>query len=167
MNSNLIFDFSVDKASNTIKITREFAANRSLVWSAWTEAEILDQWWAPKPWKSKTKHMDFSEGGTRLYAMCGPEGEEHWGVTQFLSIKPKDLFTGTDAFADEKGTVNEAFPTSSFEIVFKEHGAHTVVENTTMYPSLAQLEANIQMGFQEGMTMALENLDAYLSQHAH
>ena len=164
MNSNLTFDFSVDTTNNQIKITREFAAEQSLVWSAWTEAEILDQWWAPKPWVSKTKHMDFTEGGTRLYAMCGPEGDEHWGITQFLKISPKDSFTGTDAFSDQDGVVNPEFPQSSFEVVFKAHGEHTLVENTTTYQNLAQLEATIQMGFKEGMTMALENLDAYFLQ---
>ena len=66
---NLLFDFTVDKSTNTIHITREFAADIDLVWDAFTTAEILDQWVAPKPWKSKTKVMDFKVGGRRFYAM--------------------------------------------------------------------------------------------------
>lgn len=71
---------------NILKVERTFNAPIELVWRAWTEAELLDQWWAPKPWKSETSHMDFSEGGYRLYAMVGPEGEKHLGRTDYRSI---------------------------------------------------------------------------------
>ena len=66
MKTNLIFDFVVDKDNKTVTIEREFLANRDLVWSAWTEPEILDQWWAPKPYVSKTKAMEFKVGGRRF-----------------------------------------------------------------------------------------------------
>ena len=58
MNSNLLFDLTVNKENNTVDIKREFDANLELVWEAWTNPEILDQWWAPKPWMSKTKYMN-------------------------------------------------------------------------------------------------------------
>ncbi len=51
-----------DMANKKIKVTRSFDATPEQVWSAWTDEEILDQWWAPKPWKAKTKSMDFHEG---------------------------------------------------------------------------------------------------------
>ena len=75
MNNHLLFDFTVDKATKTVFITREFAAELSLVWDAFTRLEILDQWWAPKPLQSKTKIMDFKVGGRRFYAMVWPEGQ--------------------------------------------------------------------------------------------
>ena len=74
MNSNLLFDFTVDKSTNTVFVDREFDAELSLVWDAFTKQEILDQWWAPKPLISKTKYMDFRVGGRRFYAMVSPEG---------------------------------------------------------------------------------------------
>ena len=43
MNSDLLFDFNVDKAAKTVYITREFNATQSLVWDAFTKAELLDQ----------------------------------------------------------------------------------------------------------------------------
>jgi len=76
MNNNLQLDFTVDKAAKTIYVTREFDADLSLVWDAFTKAEILDQWVAPKPFVAKTKFMDFKVGGQRLYAMVSPEGHE-------------------------------------------------------------------------------------------
>ena len=73
MTNNLRFEFTVDKAAKTVYITREFDADQSLVWDAFTKAEILDQWVAPKPLSSKTKHMNFEVGGRRFYAMVSPE----------------------------------------------------------------------------------------------
>ena len=58
MSKNLAFDFSVNKENKTITVKREFAASLPLVWDAYTKSEILDQWWAPKPWKAKTKTMN-------------------------------------------------------------------------------------------------------------
>jgi uncharacterized protein YndB with AHSA1/START domain len=66
MNSSLLFNFKVDKSTSTVFIDKEFDAELSLVWDAFTKQEILDQWWAPKPLISKTKYMDFSVGGRRF-----------------------------------------------------------------------------------------------------
>ena len=77
MSISLAFDFVVNKENNTITVKREFAADRSLVWDAYTKPEILDQWWAPRPWKARTKTMDFRNGGHWHYAMVGREGEEN------------------------------------------------------------------------------------------
>ena len=54
MKNDLLFDFIVIKATKEVLITREFNAQLSLVWDAFTKQEILDQWWAPKPWASKS-----------------------------------------------------------------------------------------------------------------
>src|SRR6267154_1977000 len=98
---NLLFDFTVDKATKTVFVNREFAAELSLVWDAFTKPEILDQWWAPKPYASKTKYMDFKVGGRRFYAMVSPEGQEHWSIQDFTSITPTTNFKFIDAFTNK------------------------------------------------------------------
>lgn len=162
MSKNLAFDFSVDKESKTIKIKREFAADRALVWDAYTKSEILDQWWAPKPWKARTKSMDFREGGKWLYAMVGPEGEEHWALAQFSRIKPQQEYTGVDAFTDAEGNINESMPQSKWDVSFSDKDEDTLVEFKISYDDLAQLEATIEMGFKDGMRIAMEGLDELL-----
>src|SRR6185312_13805886 len=72
MKNSLLFDFTVDKATNMVYVKREFAADRELVWDAFTKQEILDQWWAPKPWASRTKHMNFENGGRRFMPCAAP-----------------------------------------------------------------------------------------------
>src|SRR5438105_15908532 len=98
--NNLLFDFTVDKTAKTVFVTREFAAELELVWDALTKQEILDQWWAPKPYESRTKFMDFKVGGKRFYAMVSPEGQEHYSIQKYTSNTPKTNFKYLNAFAD-------------------------------------------------------------------
>lgn len=162
MSKKLLMDFSVNKENNTITVKREFAADVTLVWDAYTKSEILDQWWAPKPWKARTKTMDFREGGYWHYAMVGPAGEEHWAMASYIKIVPQKSFTGLDAFADADANINEAMPKSKWELTFTGKKDITLVESLISYDDLAQLEATIEMGFKEGLTMAMEGLDELL-----
>ena len=98
-----------DPAKNKLVVTRDFDAPVAQVWKAWTDSKILDQWWAPKPWKAETKSMDFRDGGNWIYAMKGPEGEAQWCRADFEKIVPQKSYTGTDAFCDEKGNINKQF----------------------------------------------------------
>ncbi|WP_229321265.1 SRPBCC family protein [Larkinella knui] len=154
-----MFKFSVDKKTHTITIEREFAAECSLVWEAWTRAEILDRWWAPKPWKSETKRMKFEVGGFRHYAMCGPNGEKHWGLTDYKSITYHRDFTGIDYFSDEEANKNESLPVAGFQVRFLAATNLTQVTYTARYSDLVQLENVVKMGAIEGMKSALNELD--------
>lgn len=163
MKNTLLMDFTVDKSTKSITVKREFAAERPLVWDAFTKSEILDQWWAPKPWKARTKSMDFREGGHWLYAMIGPEGEEHWSFTNYEKIETQQYFSGTDGFSDADGKVNPNMPQSTWENIFQDSGEVTLVTIQISYADLAQLETTIRMGFKEGLTMAMEGLDEVLA----
>ena len=162
---NLLFDFTVDKATKTAVITREFNAELSLVWDAFTKAELLDQWVAPKPWSSKTKHMDFKVGGQRFYAMVSPEGQERWSVQEYRSITPKTNFKMFNTFADQDG--NPELPGSEWDYNFSEQEGITKVIITIYNESLERLERMIAMGFQEGFKMSIDNLDKLLNSLSH
>ena len=160
MKKNLLFDFTVDKATKTVLINREFDADLSLVWDAFTKQEILDQWVAPKPWVSKTKFMDFKVGGRRFYAMVSPEGQERWLIQKFTSISPKTNFKMSNAFADKDE--NPELPGSDWDYNFSEQNGTTRVSITIYNESIARLEKMIEMGFQGGFTMGLQQLDELL-----
>jgi len=161
MNNNLLFDFTVDKMTKTVFITREFDAGLPLVWDAFTKPEILDQWVAPKPWLSRTKHMDFKVGGRRFYAMVSPEGQERWAIQQYTSITPKTNFKMYNAFADKDE--NPELPGSEWEYSFSEHKGITKVTITIKNESLERMERMIQMGFEEGFKMSIDNLERLLT----
>lgn len=167
---NLLFDFTVDKAAKTVFITREFDADLSLVWDAFTKAEILDQWVAPKPWMSKTKFMDFKVGGRRFYAMVSPEGQERWAIQKYTSISPQTNFKMFNAFADKDE--NPELPGSDWDYTFSEQNARpgepvgrgkTTVRITIYNESLARMEKMIEMGFKEGFTVSMTNLENLLT----
>jgi uncharacterized protein YndB with AHSA1/START domain len=161
MNNNLQFDFTVDKAAKTIYVTREFDADLSLVWDAFTKAEILDQWVAPKPFVAKTKFMDFKVRGQRLYAMVSPEGHEGWVIQKYTSISPKSNFKMFNAFADQDG--NAQLPGSEWDYTFSEHGGKTTVRITIYNESAERLQKMIEMGFMEGYKASLNNLENVLA----
>ncbi|MBX2921400.1 MAG: SRPBCC domain-containing protein [Chitinophagaceae bacterium] len=162
MNSNLLFDFTTDKENKTIQVKREFDAHPELVWQAWTTAELLDQWWGPQPWRAETKTMDFREGGYWLYAMVGPEGEKHWAKASYISIVKEKSFTAKDGFCDENGTINTSFPQNFWENQFSAKEERTLVTVTLTFDHLKDLEQTIAMGFKEGFTIGLNQLDELL-----
>lgn len=163
MNKAILFNFEVDKPNNQILVDRSFNAPLDLVWSAWTEAEILDQWWAPKPWKAESLHMDFREGGYWLYAMVGPEGERHYSRADYMAIVPHRAFTAVDGFCDKDGNPNNDLPSNTWENTFEDRGDATLVHIRLTFDSLEDLEKIIEMGFREGFTAGLENLDQYIA----
>lgn len=162
MKSNLQFDFLVDKEKNTLTIKREFAANRQLVWDAYTQKELLEQWFAPRPLTTKTKSMDFREGGSWIYAMVEPNGTEYWGRMDYIKIQPIDYYTGLDAFCDENGDFNTELPRANWNVSFQDFGQNAIVHTIVTYQSLSDLETVIQMGMKEGLTSTLERLDDLL-----
>lgn len=163
MSIDLTMDFSVNKENKTITVKKAFDAELPLVWQAYTDSEILDKWWAPKPWKARTKTMDFRTGGHWLYAMVGPAGEEHWAIANYISVENQKGFTAEDAFSDSEGNINKDMPQSTWDTDFKGVDDHTVVTFHIIYPDLAALEATIAMGFKEGLTMAAQGLDEYFA----
>jgi uncharacterized protein YndB with AHSA1/START domain len=154
-------DFIIDKQTKTVSIVKEFAAELSLVWDAYTQAELLDQWWAPKPFASRTKAMDFKVGGRRFYAMVSPEGAERWSVQKYNSITPKSNFKFFNAFADENE--NPELPGSDWDLNFSEQDGKTKVSVSIYNESLERLERMVAMGFKEGTEMQLQNLEDLLA----
>jgi len=155
--------FTVNKETNTVNVQRKFSADRPLVWDAYTKANILDQWWAPKPWGSKTKSMEFKEGGKRLYAMCSPEGEEYWSFAEYTSITPKSNFQFKDGFCDKEGNVNDELPRSEWSINFEDLDEGTLVKVKIKHEKLSDLETIIEMGFKDGFMATLEQLEELFS----
>lgn len=162
MKSSKSVDFSIDKKNNKVTVTKEFDAPITKVWSAWTESNLLDKWWAPKPWKAKTKTMDFSIGGFWLYAMLGPKGEEVWGREDFKSIVPLKSIVAQDAFTDSEGNIDEDLPRTDWKMDFRTSGNSTIVDIELTYEKSSDLDKVIKMGFKEGFIQGLENLDELL-----
>lgn len=160
---NLLFDFTVDRATTTIHITREFAADIDLVWDAFTKAEILDQWVGPKPYRVQTKELDFRVGGRWLYTMVSPDTvPTRWSLAEYIQIQPKTGFTTKNSFSDENG--NHAETGFSFSITtnsFEAGDGITTVKIAKKMANLSELEKFVAVGYKEGTEMGYRNLDEY------
>jgi len=141
--SSLKFDFTVDKSKKMVYITREFDAGLDLVWGAFTQAELLDQWVAPVPFTARTKYMNFEEGGRRFYAMVSPDGQEGWIIQEYKSITPKTNFKLFNVFADKDE--NPAPAGSDWDFTFSETNGITTVQITGYKASLSNLDNLLNM----------------------
>ena len=156
MNNSSLFDFTVDKNTKTVLIKMEFEADPTLVWDAFTIPEILDQWYAPKPFISKTKVMDFKVGGRRFYAMVGPDGQERWAIQTYTSITPKTNFKMFNVFSDQDE--NPQLPGSNWDLTFAANGEEQTKVTISIYnESLERMEGLLD-GFKLGMAATHENL---------
>ena len=167
MTKGSIFNFIVQEEARSITVERSFNAPLDPVWAAWTDADILCQWWAPRPYKCVIKSLDLREGGRWLYCMEGPQGDRHWCYFDYETIRPKSLFSGNDSFCDEHGAANDTKPKVSWEAHFSESNGSTLVRILLHFGSPEELEQIIRMGFKEGFTTGLQQLDELLAQRTN
>jgi uncharacterized protein YndB with AHSA1/START domain len=86
-------------------ITRIFDAPGELLWKAWTEPESVKRWWGPKNFTSPFAKIDLRVGGTYLYCMRSPEGQDFWSTGVYREIIEPKLIVCTDSFSDEEGNL--------------------------------------------------------------
>jgi uncharacterized protein YndB with AHSA1/START domain len=151
-----------DLPNKTLHVVREFKGTIERVWAAWTQAELLDKWWAPRPWKAVTQSMDFKQGGVWLYYMLGPEGERHYCRVDIAAVEAGKSFSAKSNFCDENGNITDGMPTMYWHNVFSSTNTGSKVDVTLTFDDQASLEQILQMGFEGGFKMGLSNLDELL-----
>jgi uncharacterized protein YndB with AHSA1/START domain len=154
-----------DLKEKSILVSKTFNAPLEKVWRAYTESELLEQWWAPQPWKAETKTMNFSVGGYWLYAMVSPENEKHWGRMDYTAITPQISIEIKDSFCDEEGNINSSLPVSAGTIAFAKTSSGTLVEFKMFYSNEKEVQTMIEMGFEQGITACLEQLESLFQEN--
>ena len=154
--------FNTDSHHATIFVMKIFDAKGEEVWNYFTNSELLDSWWAPKPWKCETQKMNFENGGTWNYAMVSPENEKHFAGIDYEEINPNRSIAWSDYFCDEKGIKNVEFPTTNWLIGFT--GVEEGVKLTVNLHFASEKERNaiLEMGFEEGFKAILNQLEEIL-----
>lgn len=162
MESNIIFNKDFDaKSTYVMKI---YDADVSKVWDSFTQPELLDQWWGPKPWRCETLQQDFKENGVWLYAMVGPNGEKAYSRSKYGEIMEHRSIDWMSAFCDENGNINEDAPQSKWLIGFTGVEEGTKVTINIHYQSQEIMRKMFDMGFEGGFTMGLAQLEDVLKQ---
>jgi uncharacterized protein YndB with AHSA1/START domain len=161
MTNNFVFEANL--AAKTIHVVREFNAPIEKVWKAWTDPDLLENWWGPKPWVAKTKSMDFTVGGTWLYAMEGPEGQQHWSCVKFTGIEKGSRFLADSVFCDQDGNTVPGTPSGHWDNKFIAAGDRTKVVVHLTFDDEADFKMLVEMGFKGGFTIGLNQLDELLA----
>ncbi|MBI0583263.1 MAG: SRPBCC domain-containing protein [Methanomassiliicoccus sp.] len=86
-------------------VSRTFDAPRERVWRAWTEPELIKQWWGPKGFTAPVIELDLRNGGKYLFNMRSPEGQDFWSAGVFKEVVKEERITVIDSFADQEGNI--------------------------------------------------------------
>lgn len=154
--------FTKDISGRKLLVVRQFDAPVEKIWRAFTQQEILDKWWAPRPWKTETKSLDFKPGGLWLYSMVGPNGDRHYCRVEFKAVETNKSFTATSSFCDENGVTNPALPIMHWHTMFAATATGSKIDVTLGFDKETDLKTIVEMGFEGGFSMALGNLDELL-----
>lgn len=157
MNSQITFVSDPEEAS--IFVMKIFPYRVPEIWKYFSEALLLEQWWAPKPWKAETLTFDFREYGQWWYAMVGPDETRHFARNDFKEIISHRSISYLDYFTDEKGEVLQDFPAAQWLIGFTGVEEGTKVTVNIHLPSQEAVHQMLEMGFEEGFKQGLNQLE--------
>ena len=156
-----------ETSEEVLVIERIFDAPRELVWKAWTEPERVMRWWGPKGFTSPVCKIDFRVGGTYLFCMRSPEGQDYWSTGVYREIVPLERIVASDSFADEKGNVvspsdygmSPDFPSEALiTVTFEELGGKTKLTLQQSIPVALAEEAGAREGWNGSLDKLAESL---------
>ncbi|MEH3111267.1 MAG: SRPBCC family protein [Agrobacterium cavarae] len=148
---------SSETARHELVLMREIDAPREKIFRAWTDPELLKQWFCPKPWGVSHAELDVRTGGSSVIVMTGPNGEvvDNRGV--YLEVVPNEKIVFTDAFKTAWVPSEKPFMTG---IVLLE----PLGDGKTKYTAIARhwteedKKTHEAMGFHEGWGAATDQL---------
>ncbi|MGC3992693.1 MAG: SRPBCC domain-containing protein [Propionicimonas sp.] len=159
-----VIDVSTNPDDRSIVITAEFAAPLARVWQLYADPRQLERVWGPPTHPATVVEHALTPGGRVLYYMTGPEGEKYYGGWRVLAVDEPNGFTFEDFFADEEFRVRSDLPVSTNTYAFEAAGAGTRATFSSTYETAEALAQVLEMGMEEGATLAINQIDALLAE---
>jgi uncharacterized protein YndB with AHSA1/START domain len=129
------------------------------VWRCWTEPELLEQWFCPKPWRATEVKMDLRPGGEMTSVFRGPNGESFPNAGVFLEIVPMRRIVSTDAFRAGWIPSDSAYMVAETQFAEAGQGRTHFIWKALHWTEEA-MKGHEAMGFHEGWGMAANQLEA-------
>ena len=149
----------------TLTITAEFEATPERVWQLWSDPRQLERWWGPPMYPATMDSHDLRPGGRVSYHMTGPTGDQPQGLWDVLEVDPPRSLVFRDLFADETGNPNPSLPAMTGTVTIAAVGAdRTRMSIKSAFQSRAAMDQVMAMGMEEGITAAVGQIDAILSE---
>ena len=156
-----------DLQALTMTITAEYDAPVARVWQLWSDPRQLERWWGPPTYPATVVDHDLTPGGTVNYFMTGPEGDRPHGYWRVRAVQAPHRLEFDDGFADESGAPNDEMPVMTIVVTLDEQSAGgTRMAIETRFPSLEAMEQLTAMGMEEGMSLAMGQIDDLLKEPA-
>ena len=155
--------FNIDEKAATIYVMKVFHTTVDEVWNHFSKKELIDQWWAPSPWKCETLKMNFEPEGIWNYEMIDPDGENYFAGVHYHEINFHRSFDWTDFFTDENGMINTDLPSVNWLIGFTgvEEGMKLTININ--FQSTEEMLQLLEMGFEESLKSGLAQLEDLLN----
>ncbi|NND45773.1 MAG: SRPBCC family protein [Xanthomonadales bacterium] len=149
----------MNDATRDLVLERKLHAPRAALWRCWTEPELLEQWFCPKPWFASGIRMDLRPGGEFFTVINGPDGERYENPGVFLEIDQGERLVFTDAFTP--GWRPNGKPFMVAEVRFEDAGdGRTRYHARAMHWNEESRREHEAMGFHEGWGKAADQLEA-------
>jgi uncharacterized protein YndB with AHSA1/START domain len=142
-------------------LVRVINAPPEKLFRAWTEPDLLKQWFTPKPWTVSAAELDVRPGGKNLVVMRSPEGQEFPNRGVYLEVARNRRLVLTDAYIDAWTPSEKPFMTAT--ITFDAEGNGTKYTARVLHWSIADREAHEKMGFHQGWSLATDQLEALVA----
>ena len=157
-----VISSSTNAEQLTLDLIAEFDASPEQVWDVWENPRKLERWWGPPGWPATYTRHEFHVGGQARYYMTSPEGEKHYGWLRFDLIEQPRRLEFANGFAGPDGEPMPDLPPAGgvVELESTAQGSRMLVR--TRFVDVAQMERMLGMGMQEGMGMALGQVDELL-----
>lgn len=146
----------VDLADRELVLTRVFDSPPEKVYRAWTEPELLKQWFAPLPWTTPRAELEVRPGGANVIVMRSPEGEESRNQGVYLEVIQNERLVFTDAYTRAWEPAEHPFMTVI--LTFEDLGGRTRYTARVRHWSVADREHHEQMGFHQGWGQCADQL---------
>lgn len=156
---------TTDPETATFTVAVEYDVEPDRIWRLWDDPRQLERWWGPPTHPATVTDHDLAPGGAVRYYMTSPEGEKFGGGWRVLRVEGPHLLEFEDYFADDAGDENPDLPVSRSTVTIERtNSGPTRMAITTRYENAAAMEKVLEMGMQEGITLALGQIDALLAE---
>ncbi|WP_442913953.1 SRPBCC family protein [Kribbella sp. NBC_00482] len=156
---------SVDKDLDALTLTliADFDAPAERVWDLWADPRKLERWWGPPTHPATMVDHDLTPGGAVTYYMTSPEGEKYHGRWNITAVDVPTSLEFIDAFADSDGKPVDNMPASTTQMQLSSHDGKTRMELRAVFDSREQMDQLLGMGMDEGLKLAVGQMDALLA----
>ena len=148
----------------TMTIEAQFDADVARVWQLWEDPRLLERWWGPPTWPATFVTLDFEVGGRASYYMTGPDGTKAGGWWRITAIDAPTSLAFEDGFADANGEPDTSIAPTHAVVTLRAEDGGTRMTVLTQFDSVEQLDQMVAMGMEEGMSLAIGQIDGILAE---